>query len=77
MYGCDGSALHLAAFARPGTQLIGVDCRPTPNQLMIDAVRGLRAVHVLASSPPVPDRTTSWQADLALVRQAIDAAGLG
>jgi len=73
--GCDGSALHLAAFARPGTVLLSVDSRPVVNQFMIDNVRGMDAVHVLAASS-VAGRTGLWVADLGLVRDGLAAADL-
>ena len=74
--GCDGSALHLAAFARPGTVLLSIDARPVPNQFMIDRVRGLDAVHVLASGAELSNRMGSWVADLTLVREALATAAL-
>ena len=73
--GCDGSALHLAAFARPGTVLLAIDSRPVLNQFMIDGVRGVDAVHVLAAAQRT-DRTGRWVADLDLVRQGLAAAAL-
>lgn len=75
--GCDGSALHLAAFARPGTTLLAIDSRVVMNQFMLDAVRGLDAVHVLAVDVPVEGRTARWRADIGRVRRALDVAGLG
>ena len=74
--GCDGSALHLAVFARPGTVLLALDSRLVPNQFMIDTVRQLDAVHVLASGAPVSDRTVDWVADLGQVQIGLAAAGL-
>ena len=41
--GTDGSALHLAAFARPGTRLLTFDTRNVVNQRIINAVAGLDA----------------------------------
>lgn len=72
---CDGSALHLAAFARPGTTLVGLDSRVVENQLMIDIARGLNAVHVLASVDGITQRDEPWTADLDLVRTALAVAG--
>ena len=61
--GCDGSALHLAAFARPGTTLVALDSRVVENQLMIDIARGLNAVHVPASVDGITQRDEPWTAD--------------
>ena len=74
--GCDGSALHLALFAKPGTTLLAIDSRELVNQLMIDEVRGLDAVHVMANDRPAQERDTEWTADLDLVREAMAVAGL-
>lgn len=41
--GTDGSALHLAAFARPGTRLLSLDTRDLVNQRIINTVAGLDA----------------------------------
>ena len=41
--GTDGSALHLAAFARPGTRLLSLDTRDVVNQRIINTVAGLDA----------------------------------
>ena len=41
--GTDGSALHLAAFARPGTRLLSFDTRDVVNQRIVNAVAGLDA----------------------------------
>lgn len=70
--GCDGSALHLAAFARPGTRLLALDSRPTPNQVLIGWARGLDAVHVGALAGDRASRTDAWTADLDRVRDALD-----
>jgi hypothetical protein len=47
--GTDGSALHLAAFARRGTRLVSFDTRELVNQRILNAVAGLDARPV-----PVP-----------------------
>ena len=46
--GCDGSALHMSAFSRPGTKLLAIDSRTVPNQFLVDQARQLDALHVLA-----------------------------
>lgn len=74
--GCDGSALHLAAFATPGTTLLALDSRVVINQFMVDLVRGLDAVHVLAVDAPIDQRSAAWRADVDLVRSGLVAAGL-
>lgn len=54
--GTDGSALHLAAFARPGTRLLSLDTRDLVNQRIVNAVAGLDARSIAV--PPggaVPD----------------------
>lgn len=70
--GCDGSALHIAAFARPGTRLLALDSRPTPNQVLIGWARGLDAVHVDALAGDRASRTDAWTANLDRVRDAVD-----
>jgi capsular polysaccharide biosynthesis protein len=75
--GCDGSALHLLAFARPGTKLLAIDSRMVENQVMLDVQRGLDSVHVLASTGGPTLRDEPWSADLGLVEQAVRLAGLG
>lgn len=74
--GCDGSALHLGAFARPGTTLLAIDSRTVLNQLIIDDLSGLDAVHVYAVDHAIVGRTGEWEADLDRVREAMAAAGL-
>lgn len=69
--GCDGSALHLAAFARPGTRLLALDTRPTPNQLLINWVTGLDAVHVDVLAGELATRKDEWVADLDRVRDGL------
>lgn len=46
LVGCDGSAMHLAAFAGPGTTVLSFDTATNRNQLMIEHARGLAARHV-------------------------------
>jgi capsular polysaccharide biosynthesis protein len=70
--GCDGSALHVAAFARPGTKLLALDSRRTPNQLLLGWARGLDAVHVAALNGKLTDRLESWSADLDRVRDGLE-----
>ena len=70
--GCDGSALHVAAFARAGTRLLALDSRPTPNQVLIGWARGLDAVHVDALAGDRSTRSNAWTANLERVRDALD-----
>ena len=70
--GCDGSALHAAAFARPGTRLLALDTRRTPNQVMIGWTRGLDAVHVNALDGELVSRRDEWTADLDRVQVGLD-----
>lgn len=72
--GCDGSALHVALFARPGTKLLALDSRPTPNQVLIGWARGLDSVHVNALVGELPTRTDPWTADLDRVHAALRLA---
>ncbi len=74
--GCDGSALHLAAFAKPGTQLLGIDSRVVTNQFMVDHARQLDAVHVLSVATALTNRSDVWLADLDMVRCGLDLLGL-
>lgn len=72
--GCDGSALHLAAFARPGTGLLALDTRSTPNQFLIEQLRGLDAVHAWVAVDGLTSRMDTWTADLGRVADGLDAA---
>lgn len=72
--GCDGSALHLAAFARPGTRLLALDTRETPNQFLVEQLRGLDAVHAWVAADGLPSRLATWTADLQRVADGLDAA---
>ncbi len=72
--GCDGSALHVAAFARPGTTLLALDSRRTPNQLLLGWACGLDAVHVAASEVELADRTKAWTANLDRVQDGLELA---
>jgi len=75
--GCDGSALHLAAFARAGTRVVALDSRWVPNQLYVDHLAGLDAVHVMAAAEKVAhQRTELWHADLSRVERGLDVSGL-
>jgi len=69
--GCDGSALHMAAFARPGTKLLALDARFVRSQILLDRARGLDAVHLFAVDQAVP-RMAKWTADVQQVEQALD-----
>lgn len=70
--GCDGSALHLAMFSRPGARMLAVDSRVVPNQFLIDQARGLDAVHLWAGTQESERRVTSWTIDLPRVAGALD-----
>jgi len=70
--GCDGSAMHLAVFARPGTRLLALDSRIAVNQFMIDQARGLDAVHMLALDQVVEHHVHQWSADLDRVAAGLD-----
>lgn len=70
--GCDGSALHLAAFARPGARLLAIDTRAVENQFLIDQARELDAVHVWGATDDVDDRRETWSADVPRIRAALD-----
>lgn len=58
--GCDGSALHLGVFARPGARMLALDTRRVPNQFLINQARGLDAVHVWAATKEVDNRMATW-----------------
>lgn len=75
--GCDGSALHLAAFCRPGTQVVAVDSRPVVNQFLVEDFSGLDAVHVLAADDVVQHRSDRWHAEIERVQAALALAGHG
>jgi capsular polysaccharide biosynthesis protein len=53
LVGTDGSAMHLAAFARPGTRILTFDTRNLMNQRIINELAGLEAstVDVPAGGP--------------------------
>jgi capsular polysaccharide biosynthesis protein len=70
--GCDGSALHLAAFARPSTMLLAIDARAVPNQFTIDQARGLDALHVLATGSVLGNRSKRWAGDLGQISAGLD-----
>lgn len=74
--GCDGSALHLVAFAAPGTQVLAVDSRPVLNQFLIEDFREVDAVHVLAAAAAIGHRAAHWHADLERVQAALALAEL-
>jgi len=72
--GVSGSALHLSAFAHPGTRVIEIcdsraGVRPLPNQRVIDAACG----H-LASV--VPFTAIDGAVDLAHLESLLDRAGI-
>ena len=70
--GCDGSALHLAVFARAGTRLLAIDSRQVPSQFVIDRVRGLDALHVLALDEGTASRVALWEADIDRVERGLE-----
>lgn len=70
--GCDGSALHLAIFSRPGTRMLALDTRRVPNQFLINQARGIDAVHVWAATEEVPNRMANWMVDLDRVTAGLD-----
>lgn len=69
--GGDGSALHLGVFARPGTKLLALDSRIVTSQFVVDRVRGLDAVHLLAVDAVI-HRRAKWIADIGQVHAALD-----
>lgn len=69
--GGDGSALHMAAFARPGTKLLALDSRVVPSQFVIDLTSGLDALHLLAGDRAI-HRRAKWVADIPRVEAALD-----
>ncbi|MBT9290112.1 glycosyltransferase family 61 protein [Prosthecodimorpha staleyi] len=74
--GLDGSALHMALFARPGTMVISLATRLLVNQAVIDFAAELRGRHIDIGG--VPDEPSDWRLDVeALVGQiaALIAAG--
>lgn len=70
--GCDGSALHLAVFARPGTRLLAIDTRAVENQFLIDQARELDAVHVWGATEDTANRLETWSADVPRIRAGLD-----
>lgn len=70
--GCDGSALHLAIFARPGTRMLALDTRRVPNQFLINRARGIDAVHVWAATEEVANRMATWTIDPDRVMAGLD-----
>ena len=46
LVGCAGSALHLAAFARPATRVLCLDSWHNTNQLLVEHAKGLVARHL-------------------------------
>ena len=70
--GCDGSGMHMSAFARPGTKLLVIDSRTVPNQFLIDQARQLDAVHVLAVDAPLDERDEKWRIQGQKVRLGMD-----
>lgn len=70
--GCDGSALHLATFARPGAKLLAVDTRVVANQFMIEQARELDAVHVWGAVEDIGNRLEPWSAHLTRIRSALE-----
>jgi len=70
--GCDGSGLHMSAFARPGTKLLAIDSRTVPNQFLVDQARQLDALHVLAVDQALGERSARWRVQGQRVRMALD-----
>jgi capsular polysaccharide biosynthesis protein len=70
--GCDGSGLHMSAFARPGTKLLAIDSRTVPNQFLIDQARGLDSLHVLAVREALDERSASWRIQIRKVKAAVE-----
>lgn len=70
--GCDGSGLHMSAFARPGTKLLAIDSRTVPNQFLVDQARELDALHVLAVDEALGERSARWKIRGQRVRMAVD-----
>lgn len=44
--GLDGSAMHLAIFCKPGTELICLDTRHVRTQFILEKLRELHAIHI-------------------------------
>jgi len=70
--GCDGSALHMSAFARPGTKVLAIDARTVTNQFLVDQARELDTVHVLAIDAAMDARSAPWRIRLRDVRAGLD-----
>ena len=51
MAGVDGSAMHLAAFCRPGARVVAFDTRNVENQYVIEKLMELQATHLDIRSP--------------------------
>ena len=77
--GCDGSAMHLTIFARPGTRIVCFDSRAGTTQGMIEVLRRLEGVRISAMSGVQKmvgaggkqrKRIQTWTADLDVVRKA-------
>lgn len=68
MAGCDGSALHLAAFS-PSARIISLDSRLVVNQLLLEALGGLTAHHIWAIREQLTGNR--WIADETLVRDSL------
>ena len=73
--GCDGSALHNVAFARPGTRVLAFDSRVIENQLAIEQACGLRSRHLwMGGRMPYSKPPADWPIDLERVRRNLDFA---
>ncbi len=77
--GCDGSAMHLTIFARPGTRIVCFDSRAGTTQRMIEVLRHLEGIRISAMSGVQKmvgaggmqrKRIQTWTADLGVVRKA-------
>jgi hypothetical protein len=51
--GVDGSALHLAAFCKPGASIVSFDTRNVENQYILESLLGLSGVHVDIRDPNI------------------------
>lgn len=60
--GLDGSALHMALFARPGTMVISLATRLLVNQAVIEYAAELRGRHIDIGG--VPDEPSNWRLDV-------------
>lgn len=71
--GLDGSAMHMAAFAQPGTTVLTLDTRLLTNQVMIEAAAGLRGRHLFVDT----GGAAGWLLDVDGIERWIAAAMTG